>query len=373
MPGMRLTAHGKVLLAKALLGEELKFSKVAYGSGDFDYNIEKVSELTELKQWRLDLPIVGKQILGDGTVEIQARLTNFDVEEGFPAKEIGVYALDPVTGEELLYAYRNAGDEYNFIPAKTGIIQKDTIFCYRVEIQDAANVTCIVDFNFAYASQEDLAAHVESSTPHPNIPNHEGDVESADYFWTTDFDNHLHKISTDNAKKILAADISGKVDTFLEENRDLVNYRQFKRQGLDVNYIAAENLDDLSVEVTSCVQGGDIMTLEKAVPVGEYVISDGATFEEVKIVGLVKSGGAVRAKLQTGLTNDYNQSDTRLYRSYAADSLARTVKKTFPLFAGNDAGLEQILTLPISPANFADFNLSGDFLLTADQHFTMRN
>ena len=55
-PGMRLTFHGRILLAKALTGKELKFSKVAYGSGDFDYETEKVSELEDLKEWRMDLP-----------------------------------------------------------------------------------------------------------------------------------------------------------------------------------------------------------------------------------------------------------------------------------------------------------------------------
>gem|GEM_PF-2396248 len=107
--GMELTRLGKEVLGKGLIGKEICFSKVAYGSGDFDYDTEKVLDLVELRHWRMDLPIVGKEVRGDGKVEIQAKLTNFDVEEGFP---------------EMHKGKGWAGIGYHFVVRKDGKIER---------------------------------------------------------------------------------------------------------------------------------------------------------------------------------------------------------------------------------------------------------
>lgn len=155
-PGMRLTRAGKNVLANGLLGDEIHFTKVAFGDGDFDYETESLLDLTALKSWKMDLPIVGKKLDGGGTVTIVALCSNFQLEKGFAAKEIGVFATDQKSGNEILYAYRNAGDEYNFIPAKTGVVTKSTRYAYKIEIGDAENVTFNINFSFAYVSQEEF-------------------------------------------------------------------------------------------------------------------------------------------------------------------------------------------------------------------------
>ena len=158
-PGLRLTNAGREILAHGLAGDEIHFTKVAYGDADFDYETESLADLTELKSWKLDLPIIDKQVPGDGTCVIVALCTNFNLEHGFRAKEIGVFAIDQTTGDEVLYAYRNAGDEYNFIPAKTGVVVKAARYAYRVEVNDAPNITFNIDFSFAYVSQEKFEEH----------------------------------------------------------------------------------------------------------------------------------------------------------------------------------------------------------------------
>jgi len=57
----------------------------------------------------MDLPIVGKEVRGDGKVEIQAKLTNFDVEEGFP---------------EMHKGKGWAGIGYHFVVRKDGKIER---------------------------------------------------------------------------------------------------------------------------------------------------------------------------------------------------------------------------------------------------------
>lgn len=370
-PGMQLTTQGRTLLGLALCDKQLKFSRVAYGSGDFDYSTEKVAELIELKHWRLDLPIVGSTVLGDGTVEIQAKLHNFDVEEGFPAKEIGIYALHPDTGEEWLYAYRNAGDEYNFIPAHTGVVQKDSTFCYRVEIQDAANVTCVYDFSFAYASQADLSEHIASTSPHPNTPTHYSDVATTKHFWATDDDNHLHKISVDNAKAVLLPEVMDFVEKQKAAQADIENYRAFLRQGLSVGFIADNPLDRAVVEVTSCAKNSAAVSFSgDGLKVGcDYVISDGTNCELVSVLAVGFGSDFYRAQLAEPLSFDYHNAC--LYRFYPADTCAKRLVWQDKLFQGIQAGDSHTDFVITKPDTCLNFDLQGDWLFTQDGFFTL--
>lgn len=151
--GMKLTRAGLLILAKGLSGKNIIFTKCKLGAGDFDYDSESVLDLTDLKDIRLEMPIVGKEITGDGTVTITARLCNLELEQGFQAKEHGVYCEDPDTHEEVLYAYRNTGEEYSFIPAGFGVTKIDVRKAYVVEIGNAENLIFNIDFDFAYCSQ----------------------------------------------------------------------------------------------------------------------------------------------------------------------------------------------------------------------------
>ena len=340
-PGMQLTLHGRNLLAKALLGKELKFSKVAYGSGDFDYETEKVSELTALRHWRMDLPIINKIVTGDGTAEIHARLTNFDLEEGFAAKEIGVYAFDPDTGVEYLYAYRNAGDEYTFIPAKTGPVQKNTVMAYRVEIQDATNVTCIIDFDFAYTSQAEFDEHVANNHPHPNIPNHYANTSTPDYFWTTNDDNHLHKISVDDAKEVLLTEMNQYLSDQKEAQADIEDYRTFQKYGLQVKIIGDNRLDDTKVQVTSCTKGGNVLGVTdiSKLKIGlHYRLSDGIKSEIVQIAAIGFGSGADYVKTTALLANAYDLSAVYLYRTNFSFGAIKTISIPGEEFSGIEAG-----------------------------------
>ena len=152
-PGMRLTKDGMNLLAKGLTGKLIEFTKGQLGDGDFDYNSETVLTMTCLKSPKLDMPIVGKEIHGDGCALIKTQVINAKLTTGFRAKEHGIFAKDPDTGLEILYAYRNAGDEYSFIPAGNGVCQINATKAYLIEIQDATNISFNIDWDFAYVSQ----------------------------------------------------------------------------------------------------------------------------------------------------------------------------------------------------------------------------
>lgn len=388
-PGMLLTTLGRNILAKGLLGKEIRFSKVAYGDGEFDYETEKVSELTKLKSWKLDLPLIGAKMTGDGTVEIMARLMNFELEEGFCAKEHGVFAIDPDTNREILYAYRNAGEEYSFIPANTGPVHKNTVMAYRVEIQDAANVTFNIDYSFAYTAEKDFSEHIEAAHPHPNIPNHYKSVSWTENFWATGGDNHLHKISVDNTKKVLLGEFDERISKQNERIKLTEDYISAqKRLGLNANLVIVEDFnpetttDKTKIKVTSCAKGGDLIGLKEnsGVKIGrKYWLTDGINQELVEISSTVYSFSSYHAKVTERLTYDYNVNDAYLITSTMEDKLQSLSDKRFirwsssESFGGFQANYERIIFFETNCDNYGAFSIEGDGILTKNGELTLRN
>ena len=116
--GMTLTAAGLQLETKAQTGIELKFSRAALGDGSLGTG-QTLASLTALINHKLDLPIVGIDVIGTGTARMRVVLQNKDLSQGFFAREIGVFATDPDAGE-ILYAVANAGASCDYIPAGGG-------------------------------------------------------------------------------------------------------------------------------------------------------------------------------------------------------------------------------------------------------------
>ena len=292
-PGLLLTNDGKDILAKGLAGKNIHFSRVAFGSGNFDYNTESVSTLTDLKVWEIDLPIVNKLIEGNGLVSIVAQLFNYNINHGFAAKEIGIFAIDPDNGVEKLYTYGNLGDEYTFIPARSGTIHGRLFFRFRITVSDAPNVTFNIDDSFVYVTKEDFDNHLNSDQPHKNSPLKKNDVDFATHFWTTDFDSHLHKISLFNSKKILLHDVHKIIAAEKKKFAELADfYHNYFELGLDANIFVMEDFKPATVcdltdlKITSAAIGGNLLGVQSvsSVAVGkEFLLTDGVNSQFVTI------------------------------------------------------------------------------------------
>ena len=115
--GLILTDRGRDILAAALTGETLTFTRVALGDGLAPANPEGLATLVSEKR---NAPIQSFAVIGNGTSRIRAIVTNVGLAAGFFAREVGVFATDPDTGSETLYAYANAGDQADYLPAAGG-------------------------------------------------------------------------------------------------------------------------------------------------------------------------------------------------------------------------------------------------------------
>lgn len=107
-----LTSAGLQAQAMAQGGTALKFSKIKMGDGTVTGNI---AALTDLKSAKVTLNITDGE-LKNSSYTVAAFFSNEDLTEGFYWKEIGLF-IEDASGKDVLYAYANAGSNYDFIPA----------------------------------------------------------------------------------------------------------------------------------------------------------------------------------------------------------------------------------------------------------------
>jgi len=164
--GTILTLRGRSLLAKALTGAKLEFTKVQLGDGVWDSSINP-EELTSLVSPKMDLPINDLSMQSDGTARIRAVLTNTGLQEGFFTRELGIFAQNSETGEEVLYAVSYASNP-DFIPADGVTKIEDVIDIYTV-VANAQNVTAVISDTVVIATKQDIEEHNQSSQAHLDI------------------------------------------------------------------------------------------------------------------------------------------------------------------------------------------------------------
>lgn len=141
--GTELTNAGRNILAKALVGKPIKFTRAFAGEG-FLPEGQDVSEMTGLIAPILEMGISGMDIPPFiGTAKISVILTNKDTSRGFFLREIGLFAEEPDTKEEVLYSYCNAGDKADYVPGYGGA---DALW-YQVDftavVDQAKDVTAV--------------------------------------------------------------------------------------------------------------------------------------------------------------------------------------------------------------------------------------
>lgn len=142
--GATLTNGGRNLLAKALKGARIKFTRGVAGDG-FLPEGQEIPEMTEMIAPIQDMGIVDIEIPPlIGTAKISLLLTNKDVPRGFFVREVGLFAEEPDTGEEILYGYCNAGDLADYMPGYGGADTLHYQLVIKTVVDQAKEVTAIL-------------------------------------------------------------------------------------------------------------------------------------------------------------------------------------------------------------------------------------
>jgi len=165
--GTILTNKGKELLARAILGEVIVFTKVEIGKGIVSPGTNKENLTTLVDSFKI-LSITSTSKLPNGGYRIRISFNNKGFIDDTYLREVGVFARGE-DGTEVLYSYCNT-DTPNLIPNEpSGIIESvEDIITY---ISSAATINAVIDQSNVYATIKDL---VEGLATKENIFNKNG-------------------------------------------------------------------------------------------------------------------------------------------------------------------------------------------------------
>lgn len=110
----QLTRAGRILHAKAETGVPLRLTRFKIGSGNVESS--EIDDMLDLKEPRMDMGIVSNSVT-DGICRVSCTLTTKGLEEGFYAKELGLFAMDPDDGEILYLLFTT--DTPDMIPPES--------------------------------------------------------------------------------------------------------------------------------------------------------------------------------------------------------------------------------------------------------------
>ena len=166
-PTLTFTEAGLQMLIQAQSGHTLKFTKGKLGSGILT-DSDNIVKFTDLKTPKMTLPITKVDDSNKELLVLTFDTGNTSLEEGFISRELGIFAqLD--NGTETLYAYSNAGNNYDYMPNKDTPVSQSRL---EVEIicSTSANVQIVIDKSIMYTTREDvdemIATHDASDTAH---------------------------------------------------------------------------------------------------------------------------------------------------------------------------------------------------------------
>lgn len=164
---LTFTSQGTQMLVQAQNSHTLTFTCGKLGSGVLA-DSDDISKFTDLKSPKMTLPIVSVDDSNEEKLVLTFDTSNTELEEGFVSREIGIFAkLD--NGFETLYAYSNAGNNYDYIPSKDTPSDENRLVVNLV-VSSSANISVQIDKSIVYTHKSDveemIAAHDTSDSAH---------------------------------------------------------------------------------------------------------------------------------------------------------------------------------------------------------------
>lgn len=154
---------GLSMIVAALNGTAVSFTKVKVGNGAAPATADAIAELTDIVN-----PIYTCDITdyttSENSVTVTFTFTNQNVESEFTWSEIGLYAS--CNGEESLFAYTNAGDSPETVPANDSSFYEENNYSLTIVVDSTENLSATVRSQ-SFASRADLDDHIYNyNNPH---------------------------------------------------------------------------------------------------------------------------------------------------------------------------------------------------------------
>lgn len=168
-PNLTFTKKGLQMLVQAQNSHTLTFTCGKLGSGILA-DSDDISSFTDLKAAKMTLPIVKADDSNKEKLVLTFNTSNTSLAEGFVSRELGIFAkLD--SGTETLYAYSNAGNNYDYIPSKDTPSDENRLVV-SLMTSSTANISFVIDESIVYAHMSDvteaITKHNASETAHSN-------------------------------------------------------------------------------------------------------------------------------------------------------------------------------------------------------------
>lgn len=165
-PSISQTKNGRILIAKSnATGKALVPIKVVAGDGRLtNQNIETMENLINPL---LELPFASPgRFIKDGQFQLDFALSNKNLEHGFRAREVGIFAK--LDGEDdsmaVMIAYTNGDDYGAYIPAKDTPINSK-VFEVTITVDNAASVV-VQRSDAAYITAGEMERHNADANAH---------------------------------------------------------------------------------------------------------------------------------------------------------------------------------------------------------------
>ncbi|EIA25162.1 hypothetical protein SFB1_003G18 [Candidatus Arthromitus sp. SFB-1] len=134
-----MTTKSYEFVSHVVAGKQMRFTKAQIGDGEV-IDPDNLANLDELINYKSDADIVG--VRGDGKQAIIDININTDhVTDAFKFREVGIFA--EIDGEEILYAYLNAGDKFDYLTPNEGGQTFSQTIQFVVAVGNAANVEIV--------------------------------------------------------------------------------------------------------------------------------------------------------------------------------------------------------------------------------------
>lgn len=321
--GMILTNSGRQLLAKALTGKQLIFTRAWCGDGTLKSGQDQM-KLTALISPKKELPIQSMNTLqGIGTCEVVVEMNNTGLKTGFFVREYGLFARDPDSGQELLYSYRNSGSESGYLEGDNGVDKVAYTVSIVTVIDQAPNVSAVLSSTNQYVTITRLDSRMADLFAPFAAP--------AGFWSFVKGDNRLRPASLSQTRTALwgDVDITG-LNSRIERLEDAMNETMLRLELLDKypgfsHYVAEDfvdvnQIDQFTGTVTSIVAGDDsldIAPIDGMLPGSLYVITDGVLAEQVQVDSINLENGIQRVILSEPVKNTYLSGNVQIYRTSA--------------------------------------------------------
>ena len=405
--GTTITLEGAKLLAKALNGKELKFTRGAFGDAIVNGSMKTptVAErdaLNALIHEKMSLPITGYEIVDDQII-VSLQVKNDNVTADFRIAEMGLFAKDPDSNQEKLYGYAFAGNDGDKMHAANTDVQLEFQVELVTKICGAKNVTAVITRTYIGLQQEDLDAHIASSLPHPNWEvvkagvglsksndtlnvvtastsklggikvgknlYMEGDSLNASADDTSDIDSRLKRIEINQANLYILLESLHKfgvqANTVLIEDFQTLKATRFLEHAATVPSAGkAFNVDNISSlrETTNCV------------------ITNGRLFNQlITIDKISRTGGVysltadsnITSKLTVGTTVQRSTVTIKDDKAHGAGLIKVKTKKKNKVWKGESGTGTQQAPFNAYESLASSFELEGDWSLTSNGYFTL--